>query len=131
MTYRLARVNLVFLCVLGKLLLCLAAVLLFSGASGFIATQLVKQLLEKGYTVRGTVRSTKDEAKTQVLHALAAALPGNLELHEADLLQEDTFDSVIKGAAYVFHSASPFFSTAEDPQQDVFSSFIFMTSVPS
>lgn len=49
-----------------------------AGATGFIATQLVKQLLEKGYTVRGTVRSTKDERKTEVLHKLADALPGEV-----------------------------------------------------
>ena len=84
----------------------------------------MKQLLEKGYTVRGTVRSTKDDAKTEVLHALAAALPGSLELHEADLLQEGSFDSVVKGAAYVFHMASPFFRTSEDPQRDLVSSFL-------
>lgn len=77
------------------------------------------QLLEKGYTVRGTVRSTKDAAKTEVLHALAAALPGNLELHEADLLTEGSFDSVVKGATYVFHTASPFFREADDPQTEL------------
>ena len=73
-----------------------------TGASGFIATQLVKQLLEKGYTVRGTVRSTKDVAKTEVLHKLAEALPGNLELHEANLLEEGSFDSVINGEPTMF-----------------------------
>ena len=42
-----------------------------SGASGFIGTELVKQLLEKGYTVRGTVRSTSNTEKTQHLTKLA------------------------------------------------------------
>lgn len=42
-----------------------------SGASGFIGTELVKQLLEKGYTVRGTVRSTSNKEKTQHLTQLA------------------------------------------------------------
>ena len=42
-----------------------------SGASGFIGTELVKQLLEKGYTVRGTVRSTSNSDKTQHLTKLA------------------------------------------------------------
>ena len=42
-----------------------------SGASGFIGTELVKQLLEKGYIVRGTVRSTSNTEKTQHLTKLA------------------------------------------------------------
>ena len=47
-----------------------------AGATGYIAVQLVKQLLEKGYVVRGTVRSTKDTAKTQILTQLGDVLPG-------------------------------------------------------
>ena len=42
-----------------------------SGASGYIGTELVKQLLEKGYIVRGTVRSTLNTEKTQHLTTLA------------------------------------------------------------
>lgn len=42
-----------------------------SGASGYIGTELVKQLLEKGYNVRGTVRSTSNTDKTQHLTKLA------------------------------------------------------------
>lgn len=42
-----------------------------SGASGFIGTELVKQLLEKGYNVRGTVRSTSNTEKIQHLTKLA------------------------------------------------------------
>ncbi|KAK9803315.1 hypothetical protein WJX73_000726 [Symbiochloris irregularis] len=97
----------------------MAHVAVVTGASGFIATQLIKQLLEKGYTVRGTVRSTKDERKTEVLHKLAEALPGNLELREADLLKEGSFDDAVAGADFVFHTASPFFNDPEDAQRDL------------
>ena len=39
-------------------------IVLVTGASGFIATHLIKQLLEQGhYRVRGTVRSKKREDK--------------------------------------------------------------------
>ena len=34
---------------------------------------------------------------------------GKLELHEADLLKEGSFDAAVKGAHFVFHTASPFF----------------------
>lgn len=34
---------------------------------------------------------------------------GTLELFEADLLTDGSFDEAVKGAHYVFHTASPFF----------------------
>ena len=58
-----------------------------TGAGGFVATELINQLLSKGYTVRGTVRSVSDASKVQHLTKLGDALPGKLELREADLLQ--------------------------------------------
>lgn len=42
---------------------------------------------------------------------------GTLTLHEADLLEEGSFDAVVKGARYVFHTASPFFIKAEHDAQ--------------
>ena len=40
---------------------------LVTGASGFIATHIVKLLLEKGFIVRGTVRSLKNQEKVNEL----------------------------------------------------------------
>jgi dihydroflavonol-4-reductase len=40
---------------------------LVTGATGFIATYTVKQLLEHGYKVRGTVRSLKKKESYQYL----------------------------------------------------------------
>lgn len=47
-----------------------------TGGSGFIACELIKQLLEKGYNVRATLRDATDTAKAQPLLKLAEALPG-------------------------------------------------------
>ena len=42
-------------------------IVLVTGASGFIATHVIKQLLEQGnYHVRGTVRSKKREDKVNI-----------------------------------------------------------------
>lgn len=50
---------------------------LVTGASGYIATELVKQLLEKGYHVIATHRAeSEDDPKVSHLRLLAAALPG-------------------------------------------------------
>ena len=64
-----------------------APTVVVTGATGFVASELVKQLLEKGYTVRGTVRSLQSESKVEHLGRLGKALRGRLTLHEADLLQ--------------------------------------------
>ncbi|KAK9915197.1 hypothetical protein WJX75_006019 [Coccomyxa subellipsoidea] len=90
-----------------------------TGAGGFVATELINQLLSKGYTVRGTVRSVSDASKVQHLTKLGNALPGKLELREADLLQEGSFDEVVRGSTFLFHTASPFFIETPDPQKDL------------
>jgi nucleoside-diphosphate-sugar epimerase len=91
-----------------------------TGISGFIASELAHQLLAKGYVVRGTVRSKQNTEKVGHLLRLAEALPGKLELHEADLLKPGSFDEVVKGADYVFHTASPFFTKdVTDPQKQL------------
>ena len=96
----------------------MSRVAVVTGATGYVATQVVKQLLEKGYTVKGTVRSTTSD-KVKGLKALGEALPGALSLHEADLLKPGAFDGIVKGASVVFHLASPFFQGAKDPQTEL------------
>ncbi len=52
-----------------------------TGGSGFIATELIKQLLEKGYNVHATVRNKSDSDKVGSLLKLGEALPGEFCLH--------------------------------------------------
>lgn len=96
-----------------------AQVVAVTGVSGYIGSEVVKQLLEKGYTVRGTVRSKSNTSKVQHLLTLSDALPGQLELFEADLLKDGDFDNVVRGADFVLHTASPFFTETSDPQKDL------------
>jgi hypothetical protein len=44
---------------------------------------------------------------------------GQLELVVADLLQPGSFDRAFDGCSYVFHTASPFFIDATDPQAEL------------
>lgn len=90
-----------------------------TGGGGYVASELIHQLLAKGYSVRATVRSKSDEDKVGHLLRLAAALPGSLELVEADLLTEGAFDAAFSGCSYIFHCASPFFIEAGDPQAEL------------
>ncbi len=72
--------------------------------AGFVATELVKQLLEKGYDVVGTVRK-KDSPRADALRHLNAALPGKLVLIEADILAAGSLAEAPQGCTYVFHTA--------------------------
>ena len=66
---------------------------LVTGASGFVAMHIVKELVDSGkFIVRGTVRSLANERKVQPLKDLCpenAKYP--LELVEADLLKKETW----------------------------------------
>ncbi|XP_071706564.1 phenylacetaldehyde reductase-like [Rutidosis leptorrhynchoides] len=86
-----------------------------TGASGFIASWLVKLLLARGYTVHATVRSLDDPKKTEHLQALDEAKE-RLTLFEADLITEGSFDSAFEGCVCVFHTASPVVFTVDDPK---------------
>ena len=75
-----------------------------TGAGGFIASWIVRGLLERGYTVHGSVR---DPARSGV-HI--KALPGaaeRLQLFPADLLTPGSFRDAISGCSAVIHTASP------------------------
>lgn len=84
------------------------AKVLVTGANGFIAVWVVKYLLEKGYTVRGTVRS---EAKGEHLLKLFKNYvdAGNFELVTvSDFTKPGAFDEAVKGMDVIEHTASPF-----------------------
>ncbi|KMT14528.1 hypothetical protein BVRB_4g072980 [Beta vulgaris subsp. vulgaris] len=88
-----------------------------TGASGYIASWLVKLLLNHGYTVHATVRDLNDPEKVEHLMALEGAKE-RLHLFKADLLEEGSFDSAIDGCYGVFHTASPVIFNVKDPQAD-------------
>ncbi|KAL2940745.1 Cinnamoyl-CoA reductase 1 [Bienertia sinuspersici] len=77
-----------------------------TGASGYIASWIVKLLLERGYIVNATVRRLDDPAKTEHLLALDGA-ENRLHLFEADLLKEGSFDPAIHGCHAVEHTDTP------------------------
>ncbi|RUS89995.1 hypothetical protein EGW08_002262 [Elysia chlorotica] len=81
---------------------------LVTGASGFLATHVVKLLQEKGYRVRGTVRSLKNTEKNKHLHNLCPNSKHRLELVEADLNDDDSWPSAVEGCEFIHHVASPF-----------------------
>jgi dihydroflavonol-4-reductase len=86
-----------------------------TGAAGFLASWLVRELLEKGVLVRGTVRRI---ASADHLRALPGAVE-RLELVEADLTVPGSFEPAVRGCAVVFHTASPYVIQVDHPQRDL------------
>jgi len=89
-----------------------------TGASGYIASWLVKLLLHRGYSVKASVRDLSDPKKTEHLHALEGA-KDRLQLFKANLLEEGSFDAGVAGCECVFHTASPFFIETNDPYAEL------------
>lgn len=57
-----------------------------------MAAHIIKVLQDEGYKVRGTVRNVQDEAKVKPLKELCPNANHPIELVEADLLKEDTWE---------------------------------------
>ncbi len=85
----------------------MADLILVTGASGYVGKWCVVKLLEKGYRVRGTVRS---EAKAAQVHDTVARVVGdaaaNLQLVQADILDDRGWADAMKGVAAVMHVAT-------------------------
>ncbi|XP_044331211.1 putative anthocyanidin reductase isoform X1 [Triticum aestivum] len=77
-----------------------------TGAAGYIASWLVKKLLDRGCTVHGTVRNLGDETKTGLLRGLPGAAE-RLVLFEADIYDAASFEPAIQGCEFVFLVATP------------------------
>ncbi len=93
---------------------------LVTGGSGYLASWIVKLLLEEGRTVNTTVRNKTDDSKYAHLIELGALYPGKLEILEADLLEPGSFDEAVAGCNAVIHAASPFkISGVKDPQKEL------------
>ncbi|KAL4253690.1 NAD(P)-binding domain superfamily protein [Abortiporus biennis] len=89
--------------------------ILVTGANGYIALWVVKSLLEKGFSVRGTVRS---EAKVNHLKETFKSFGDKFEVVVVeDITKDGAFDEAVKGIDAIEHTASPFHFNAVDPQE--------------
>ncbi len=88
-----------------------SAPILVTGATGYIASWVIKNLLEQGHTVHATVRDLNKTLSFQHLTEIAEKGTGNLQLFQANLLEEGAFDVAMQGCEIVLHMASPFVVT--------------------
>lgn len=93
---------------------------LVTGGAGYMASWLVKYLLEDGYKVRVTVRKLDAEDRYRHLLKISERAKGSLELFEADLIDPEAFKTCMSGCNIVFHTASPFKSEGiKNPQKEL------------
>jgi nucleoside-diphosphate-sugar epimerase len=84
----------------------MAGTALVTGGTGYIAGELIDQLLKKGWCVRTTVRSkARSEAR---LRGRWPAADDNLYVFEADLMSDAGWALANEGCTHVAHVASPF-----------------------
>lgn len=89
--------------------------ILITGANGFIASHTALQFLQRGYRVRGTVRSLT-KASWLLTHPLFKPYADNgcLELFVVpDMVVPGAFDEAVKGMSAVAHIASVIIWEAE------------------
>ena len=79
---------------------------LVTGATGYLAGVLIRDLLEVGLTVHGTVRDIKDEAAYQHILDLPGAST-RFRVFQANLLKAGSFRAAMQGCCVVFHTATP------------------------
>ncbi|MCB2199480.1 NAD-dependent epimerase/dehydratase family protein [bacterium] len=88
---------------------------LVTGATGYVAGWLVKLLLEDGLTVNAAVRDPNNQKKIQHLVDIANASSGTIRFFKSDLLEDGSYAEAMEGCELVYHTASPFSTSVEDP----------------
>ncbi|TDJ28889.1 MAG: NAD-dependent epimerase/dehydratase family protein [Gammaproteobacteria bacterium] len=90
-----------------------------TGASGYIGSWIVHDLMEQGYNVRACVRDTGNPQKVDHLLAMNENndLAGNVELFVGDLFKPGSYDETFKGCCAVIHAGATVGYNKETPQQ--------------
>lgn len=92
---------------------------LVTGATGYLAGEIIKQLLEKGIPVHATVRDRSKKEKYAHLDKIAKDNGETITYFNANLLKEGAFDEAIQGCELVIHTASPFVMKVKNPQKEL------------
>lgn len=91
---------------------------LVTGISGFLGGHVALQLLNAGYSVRGSVRKNERAGKVRQTLADAGADTSRLDFVALDLLSDAGWNEAMEGVRFLQHTASPFvLSTPRDPDE--------------
>ena len=86
-----------------------------TGVNGHIGNHIVRDLLEHGYNVKGSVRDLNDSNKTAhvIKHAEDLGVTDRLELVQGDILDGDYWAGLISGCDSLFHTATIYSNTQD------------------
>ena len=89
-----------------------------TGASGYIGSWIVQDLMQQGYRVQACIRDkSKPEKVNHLLAMNDSGLRGKVELFEADLLNAGSYDDAFEGCCAVIHAGAAVGYNQETPQQ--------------
>lgn len=97
----------------------MAKTIMVTGGTGYIGSWVTKYLLEKGYKVRLTARNKSNKSKFEHLLKIAEENEGVLDIWEADLLKEGSFDEAARACDAIMHIASPFTLRFKNPKKEL------------
>ena len=86
----------------------MSKIVLVTGINGFIAKHVALSLLQRGYKVRGTVRSSTHAADVKNAMQQHGANISDLQILEADLTSDAGWIEAVNGCDFIQHVASPF-----------------------
>lgn len=92
---------------------------LVTGSTGFVGTEVSLAFLKHGFSVRGTARSQGKADEWSAKHAAVADGRMSWSIVE-DIATPNAFVSAIKGVQLVAHTASPFHYNVKDNEGKLF-----------
>ena len=93
--------------------------ILVTGGTSYIGKHVIAQLIEKSYSVRTTVRDKAkvEEIKSDIEKHLNKQI--SLDVHIADLLNDDGWEDALKGCDAIIHVAGPFPMSYEGGEKEL------------
>jgi len=92
---------------------------LVTGASGYIGSHVVANLLSKGMRVRATVRDSSDPERVGHLESLPVSDGGGLEIVEMDLLDSESVQRAVADCQSVIHTAAVVVLKSKRAQEEI------------
>ena len=93
--------------------------ILVTGATGFIGSHIIVQLLNTGHEVTGSMRDLKRADSMREVYGQHVNDLSRLTFVQLDLMKDDGWDEAFEGIEYVIHTASPVPARTPRKERDI------------